>query len=112
MTGLAGADTCGSSLADGGPASSAQVYNVRGIALDETNNTPYYADMSNNLVRYVNLTDKTVHTFAGGGASTLMPPYGDTLAPTAALLSQPTNVSVHGDSLYISDSGHSRLRVV
>jgi sugar lactone lactonase YvrE len=112
MTAVAGTDQCGSSLADGGPATSAQVYNVRGMALDETNNTLYYSDMSNNLVRYVNLTDKTVHTFAGGGPSNLMAPYGDGGAPTSALLSQPTNLSVHDDTLYITDAGHNSIRSV
>ncbi len=112
LSAIAGTDSCGSSLAEGGPATSAQVYNVRGLALDETSNFLYYADMSNNLVRYVNLTDKTVHTFAGGGSSSLPAPYGDGSSPTNAYIPQPTELSIHGDNLYITDAGHGSIRYV
>jgi hypothetical protein len=112
MSQVAGTDQCGSSLAEGGPAVSAQVYNVRGLALDQTNGILYYADYSNNLVRYVNLNDKTVHTFAGGGASSMPAPYGDGGDPRAAYLPSPSEISISGDNLYVTDAGHGSIRVV
>ena len=63
-------------------------------------------------VRAINLTDGTISTIAGGGPSVLAAPYGDGGAPTSAYLLTPTHVSISGDTLYVTDSGHGSIRSV
>jgi hypothetical protein len=53
ITTIAGrSDLCGS-MGDGGPATLAQLFNPRGIAVDEANNRLFIADTSNDVVRTV-----------------------------------------------------------
>ena len=108
----AGVDGCGSNLGDGGPATQAQLYNAKGLALDEANHQLYVADSNNNVVRAINLTDGTISTIAGGGSSVLAAPYGDGGAPTSAYLPTPTHLSISGDTLYVTDSGHGSIRSI
>jgi hypothetical protein len=58
---------CGTPLGDGGPATSASLWNPRGLAWQ--NGNLYIADSANDRVRVVT-PDGLINTFAGGGTST------------------------------------------
>jgi hypothetical protein len=65
---------------DGGPASSATMYQPLGLAVDTVNNLLYVADSSNRVIRVINVTSNIINTFAGDYY------YGDTrLAVNARL---------------------------
>jgi sugar lactone lactonase YvrE len=108
-------ETCGNT-GDSGPATSAQVYYVSGLALDEDNEFLYLADYYNNRIRQIDIsTDRPsagkIFGFAGGGANTGAP-YGDN-GPADGAYVTPANVAVgpNGD-VYISDVTSSRIRKV
>lgn len=99
---------CGRS-ADAGPAKDAKLFRPTGLALDETRGILYIADMYNDVVWAVDLSDDWIQLFAGGGSSTLAPDGGGVPA-TAAALSLPTSVSVDptGD-VYVVDADHHAI---
>jgi uncharacterized protein (TIGR03437 family) len=74
---------------DGNPATSANLNNPRGVALDQSGNL-YIADMGNNRVRRVG-TDGKINTFAGNGQGTTT---GDGYLATSASVHQPAAVAV------------------
>jgi hypothetical protein len=80
-----------------------------GVALD-ANNDLFIADSGNNIVRKVT-PDGIITTFAGLGASGSM---GDGGAANHAKLNTPTGVAVNNTihSVYIADTGNSKVRVV
>jgi uncharacterized protein (TIGR03437 family) len=92
---------------DGGPATSAQLNLPTGVALDAAGNI-YIADQGNNRVRAVD-PDGTISTLAGSAAYSI----GDGGPATAAQLDAPTSVAVDAaGNVYLSDSGHNRVRRV
>ena len=92
---------------DNGPATSAELYQPQGVAVDSNGNL-YIADSANNRVRVV--SNGTIATFAG----TAQYGYnGDSIAATSAELSVPTGVAVDSNgSVYIADSNNNRIREV
>jgi sugar lactone lactonase YvrE len=92
---------------DGGPATSAQLNNTQGVAVDGQGNL-YIADFATHRVRKVD-TGGTITTFAGttGGFS------GDGGPATSAQLNGPTGVAVDGQgNIYIADFNNARVRKV
>jgi sugar lactone lactonase YvrE len=109
---IAGDGTNGFS-GDGGPATSAAIGDVTGIAADSAGDV-FLADQNNQVVREVFKSTGIINTIAGnyllslgnGGYS------GDGGPATSALLNFPTGVAVSGSSVYIADSGNYRVREV
>ncbi|HEX7414679.1 MAG TPA: T9SS type A sorting domain-containing protein [Bacteroidia bacterium] len=104
---VAGNGTWGYS-GDGGQATAAELALPYGVAVDAAGNL-YIADTYNSVgrIRMVN-TSGIISTIAGGGTS-----LGDGGLATMAQLVNPTGIAfdVNGN-LYISDSGHNRIRMV
>ena len=93
---------------DGGPATSASLYNPVGVAFDGTGNF-YIADQQNHRIRKV-ATSGIITTAAGTGLFTFG---GDGGAATAANLANPSGVAVDGTgNLYIADALNQRIRKV
>jgi sugar lactone lactonase YvrE len=100
---------------DGGPATSAQLADPSGVAVDSAGNI-YIADSFNNRIRKVNPAG-IISTVAGSGPA----PYftsggnfgGDGGPATAALLDYPFGVAVDGPgNIYIMDLYNQRIRKV
>lgn len=104
---FAGTGTCGYS-GDGGPATSAQLYQPYGLFVDGFNNA-YIADTTNHIIRKV--TGGTITTFAGTPQHSGF--VGDGDPATAAYLSFPNSVSGDGaGNIYIGDTGNCVIREV
>jgi uncharacterized protein (TIGR03437 family) len=105
LTLVAGNGTPGYS-GDNGPATSAQLNNPRGVAVDAAGNL-YIADQQNNRIRKV--SNGVISTVAGNGT----PDFGGDNGPaTSAQLSFPDGVAVDSaGNLYIADGG-VRIREV
>jgi uncharacterized protein (TIGR03437 family) len=104
LTRVAGSGTAGFS-GDGGPATSAQLSNPRGVAVDSAGDL-YIADAGNNRIRKV--SGGTIGTVVGGGTS-----LGDEGPGSSAQLKGPLDVAVDGSgSIYIADTGNHRIRMV
>ena len=107
ITTVAGNGTGGYS-GDGGPATSAMLFNPAGIAVDSAGNL-YIADASNSRVRKVNLQG-TISTVAGNGNVVYS---GDGVAATATAVHEPGGVALDSaGNLYISETSDSRIRRV
>lgn len=107
ITTVAGNGTSGFS-GDGGPAISAQLANVSGIAFDSTGNM-YLADRDNASVRKVT-PGGTISTFAGTGVAGFS---GDGGQAAKATLYSPNSVAFDGaGNLYIADSSNNAIRKV
>jgi uncharacterized protein (TIGR03437 family) len=92
---------------DGGPATNASLFAPSGVAVDSVGNL-YIADTSNNRIR--KLSGGTITTVAGNGNQGFS---GDGGPATSASLYTPSGVAVDlAGSLYIADSGNSRIRKV
>jgi uncharacterized protein (TIGR03437 family) len=103
---VAGKGTFGYS-GDNGPATSAELYNPCGVAVDSSGNL-YIADYSNNRIRKV--SGGVITTVAGNGTAGHS---GDNGAPASAELYHPRGVAVDSaGNLYIADSDNSRIRRV
>jgi sugar lactone lactonase YvrE len=90
---------------DNGPATSAQLSNPAGLAVDSAGNL-YIADTGNNRIRKV--ANGVITTVAGGGAS-----LGDNGPATSAQLSSPNGVALDfAGNLYIADAANGRIRKV
>jgi sugar lactone lactonase YvrE len=110
LTLVAGTGTAGFA-GDLGQASAAQLSSPRDLALDAVGNVLYIADTNNNRVRAVNLATGIISTYAGSGS--MGDPFGDGGPASAANVSQPSRLVIAPDrSLFIADSGHSRIRKV
>ena len=108
ITTVAGNGTAGYA-GDGGLATSAELNNPRGIALDSTGNL-YIADTSNTRVREVNATTLDISTVAGTGT---LGYNGDGGLAAKAMLFQPSSVALDSSgNLYIADPGNNRVRKV
>ena len=95
-------------LGDGGPATSAQVNEPEGIAVDNSGSI-YIVDYGNSKIRKID-TSGTINTIAGTGS---IGNSGDGGPATAAFLNQPTGVAVdRAGNVYIADNQNSRVRKV
>ncbi len=93
---------------DGGPATAAKMFNPVDLALD-ADGTMYVSDVYNHCVRAI-AADGTIDTVAGTcGAAGYT---GDDGPALAAQLKRPYGVEVHGDFLYIADTGNNVIRAV
>ena len=93
---------------DGGPATSAELFNPRGIVSDPAGNV-YFCDFNNNRVRKISTTG-VVTTVAGTGVAGYN---GDNIAGPAARLSSPYRVAMDAaGNLYIADPGNNRIRML
>jgi sugar lactone lactonase YvrE len=104
------AGTCGFSGV-GGPATSAELGNVAGIARDSTGNM-YIADVSNCVVWQVSATNGDISVFAGANPRSCGFS-GDGGPATSARLNAPEGLFMDTKSnLYIADSSNERIREV
>ena len=107
ITTVAGNGT-GSYSGDGGPATNAELYLPRGVAVDLAGNL-YIADSGNNRIREVT-TGGVISTVAGKGTSGFL---GDGGLATKAWLDLPFCVALDSQTnLYIGDSFNQRVRKV
>jgi sugar lactone lactonase YvrE len=106
ITTVAGNGTEGYS-GDNGPATSAQLRWVRGVAVDSAGNL-YIADSGNDRIRKV--SGGVITTVAGNGTYGYS---GDNGPATSARLRSPTGVAVDSaGNLYIADQSNSRIRKI
>ncbi len=105
---LAGTGASGYS-GDGGPALSAQLSSPTGLALG--NNTLYFTDNTNHVVRAIDLQSGTIRTIAGTGVAGFS---GDGGLATQAKLNLPWSIALAPDnkSLFFTELGNHRVRVV
>jgi sugar lactone lactonase YvrE len=110
ITTFAGTGACSSlQPGDGGPATSANVCNPRGVAVDGQGNV-YIADTNSSRVRKVS-PGGTITTFAGTGSCG--PVVGNGGPPNQAQLCGPSGMAVDGQgNLYIAEESRSRVRKV
>ncbi len=108
ITAVAG-DLSGGYSGDGGPATSAQLYNPHRVAVDSSGNV-YISDTSNNVIRKVSSSSGYISTLAGDGTAGFS---GDGGAATSAELYLPMGVALDGSAnLYVSDADNNRIRAV
>jgi sugar lactone lactonase YvrE len=94
---------------DGGAATSAQLHNPSGVALDSSGNL-YIADTGSNLIRRVDVTTRIITAVAGNGTWGYSGDYG---LATAATLASPQGVAVDAaDNVYVADYGNNAIRQV
>src|SRR5437870_4390997 len=93
---------------DGGPATSASLYEPSGVAVDPAGNV-YISDAGSLRIRKVD-TAGTITTIAGNGTQGFS---GDGGPATSAALNKPREVAVDAaGNVYISDAGNFRIRKV
>jgi NHL repeat len=93
---------------DGGPASTAQMDEPAGIAIDAAGNL-YVSDWGNERVRKVNASG-VINTIAGNGTYGY---YGDGGPATAAEFKYPYGVAVDGaQNVYVADYDNWRIRMI
>ncbi len=111
MNTVAGSGAMGSS-GDGGAATSAELKNVLGLAVDSAGNL-YIADSGNNVLREVNATSQIIRTLAGDGAAHTSGYSGDGGVPTSALLSSPEHPALDSaGNLYFADTSNHVIRKI
>jgi uncharacterized protein (TIGR03437 family) len=105
---VAGTGTAGNS-GDGGPATSAQLRQPSGVALD-TSGDIFIADYGNSRIREIT-PDGIIHTVAGG---TGVGYTGDGFIATNAKLNFPTGVAVDSSTgkVYVADSSNNVIRLL
>ena len=95
---------------DGGAATSAELSNPSGIAIDGAGNL-FIADTGNNVVRRVDAFSGAITTYAGQMGT--MGYQGDGGPATSALLVSPRGLALTpGGDLLIADSGNNAIRLV
>ncbi len=92
---------------DGGPATNAELYWPRSVAVDNAGNI-YISDMHNNRIRKVNPLGNIV-TIAGNGVAGFS---GDGGSAVSAEISSPNGITLYGGNLYIADQSNNRIRMV
>jgi sugar lactone lactonase YvrE len=94
---------------DGGAATSADLNQPGGVAVDAARNL-YIADTKNSVIRKVDAVSGTISTFAGTGQQGIS---SDGLAASSSPLNAPGGVAVDGyGNLLIADTGNNRVVVV
>src|SRR5439155_463711 len=110
--GKPGANDCSKCITfsgDGGAATSAQLYEPLGVALDGPGNL-FIADTYNERIRRVDAATQVISTVAGAGGYGFS---GDGGLATSAELAVPTRVAVDSaGNLFIADAGNNRIREV
>jgi hypothetical protein len=91
---------------DGGPATSAQFFQPSHLAANGAG--LYICDRGNNRIRRVDFLSRRITTVAGGGSN----PEGDGESALAAILVQPSGITIEGDTLFIPEEGRNRVRAV
>ena len=105
LTTVAGGAT-GTSIGDGGPATSARLLGPQGIFGDSADNI-YFADSGNQRIRRFTVGG-IINTFAGNGTAGFS---GDGGSATAAMMRNPYGVFVSNTgSIYIADTFNNRIR--
>lgn len=95
---------------DGGLATSAELSNPTGVAVDTIGNI-YIADSANNRIRMVTASTGVITTVAGNGTAGYN--NSDGVAATSANLNSPHGVAVDtAGNIYIADTGNHRIRKV
>jgi uncharacterized protein (TIGR03437 family) len=108
ITTMAGNGTCCFS-GDNGPATSAQLYNPGGIAVDAAGNL-YIADQGNRVRK---VSDGVITTVAGNGTPGFSGDNGPATSAQLNVQNQPSAIAVDAaGSLYIADTGNNRVRKV
>jgi uncharacterized protein (TIGR03437 family) len=98
----------GSCVGDGGPATSASLGYLQGVAVDASGDL-FIADSNNQRIRKVSTTG-VITTVAGDGITGFS---GDGGPATSAFLDSPYGVAVDASgNLFIADSGNNRVREV
>jgi len=108
MATLAGTGVAGYS-GDGGPATSAQLFNPRGITLRSAAGNLFIADQGNNRIRTIDAATGIITTVAGNGLAGFS---GDGGPATAASLKGPYGIDFSATGMYIADVDNQRVRVV
>ena len=99
ITTIAG-DSIQGYFGDGGPATSASLFDPNGVCVDTSGNV-YIADDGNNRIRKVTVSTGIITTIAGGGTFGL----GDGGPATSAVLEAPVGVCVDASgNIYIADN--------
>jgi DNA-binding beta-propeller fold protein YncE len=106
---IAGTGAAGFS-GDGNAATSAQLYNPYGVAVDSSGNV-YIADTNTHRIRKITASSGNISTIAGTGISGNS---GDGGLATAAQLYNPYGVAVDsaGSNVYIADTNNHRVRKI
>jgi hypothetical protein len=94
---------------DGGPATSAAIASLSGVAVDQAGQHLFIADSTRNVVREVNLASGVITAVAGNGTPG---DSGDGGQATAAQLTAPAGLAVAEGRLFIADYGNRRVRAV
>jgi sugar lactone lactonase YvrE len=101
-------------VGDGGPATSASLYNPRNPALDSNGNV-FFVDAQNNTIRKVSASGQTISTVVGNGIPCPRGTEvcGDGGLATSASLFMPRTITVESSgNLLVADDGDSRIREV
>ena len=106
ITTIAGNGTAGYT-GDGGPATSAELHNPYGVAVDSSGDV-YIADASSERIRNVSVAG-IITTIAGNGSYGFN---GDNIPATAADLRYPYGVATRRGNIYIADFNNNRIRRV
>ena len=97
---------------DGGPATSAQINDAEGLALDPAGNL-YITDSSNNAVREVSAATGIITSIAGNGNAGAEGYFGDGGPATAALLAYPAEPGIDSaGNLFFGDQDNNVVRVI
>ena len=108
ITTIAGKPGSPDSTGDGGPATSAKLYNPQGVAVDGYGNV-FIADTRNNKIRMVDSAG-IITTIAGTGVNGDL---GDCGMATSARLYSPIGIWVDiNNNIYIADTGNNKIRMV